>query len=355
MEENNNLNLESQLNELNIFSLRQLARQTGVVSPTSKKKSELIKEIVEITEGDKLPDKTKTKQGRPPKGVSYSLADVFVGNRTKPAGSFIFRQNLPDFSYDDNGMITKAGVVEILENNSAFLWVNEGLRYLKYFIPSQMITKYNIKLGDRLIAEVSDAKQLIVREIFNVNDVAVKELEFRGEDYNNIPHSSSKKEIALNYDGTDVMLGENLFIYGQDNNKNSEVVIDALLKSKADKKIYINVTLTEKNKDVLNKLDGVEKFTTSLVEDIETARHVVILAIERAKRIFEDGQDVIIAIDDLLSLTCVDEPNLPLTKTILSLSKCAQNGGSISIYAVSTNQPSLNIFEKLADKKLIVN
>ena len=40
--------MENKLNELNIFALRDLARKTGVSSPTSKKKEELIKNIIEI-------------------------------------------------------------------------------------------------------------------------------------------------------------------------------------------------------------------------------------------------------------------------------------------------------------------
>jgi len=56
--------LQDKLNELNIFALRDLARHTGVKSPTSKKKEQLIKEIVEITSGEKKPDVNKNKQGR---------------------------------------------------------------------------------------------------------------------------------------------------------------------------------------------------------------------------------------------------------------------------------------------------
>ena len=64
------------LNELNIFALRDLARKTGVSSPTSKKKEVLIKEIVEIVSGKKEPQ-IKTKQGRPPKTFGYSFTNVF--------------------------------------------------------------------------------------------------------------------------------------------------------------------------------------------------------------------------------------------------------------------------------------
>ena len=40
-----------ELNELSIFALREFARRTGVYAPTSKKKGQLIDEIIEISEG----------------------------------------------------------------------------------------------------------------------------------------------------------------------------------------------------------------------------------------------------------------------------------------------------------------
>lgn len=56
------------LNEANLYSLRNLAREVGVKSPTSLRKCELIKEIIDIKSGKRQPC-TQTKKGRPVKST----------------------------------------------------------------------------------------------------------------------------------------------------------------------------------------------------------------------------------------------------------------------------------------------
>ena len=96
---------EEQLNELSIFALRELARRTGVYAPTSKKKNELIREIIDISEGKKQPYIAKTKQGRPPKGIGYSFADILMPktylDMSQPSNIVSFNQKKVEFQYDD--------------------------------------------------------------------------------------------------------------------------------------------------------------------------------------------------------------------------------------------------------------
>ena len=56
----------NQLYELNIHSLRNIARKVGVKAPTTLKKKALINEILQIDSGIKQPC-MPTKKGRPPK------------------------------------------------------------------------------------------------------------------------------------------------------------------------------------------------------------------------------------------------------------------------------------------------
>ena len=56
---------EEELRKYNLLTLRDYGRKCGVKSPTSKSKEQLIKEIIEIENGDK--DPTKSNLGRKPK------------------------------------------------------------------------------------------------------------------------------------------------------------------------------------------------------------------------------------------------------------------------------------------------
>lgn len=55
---------KEELNQLNIYSLRNFARETGVKSPTTLTKENLINSILEIQNGQKLPQ-ARSKRGRP--------------------------------------------------------------------------------------------------------------------------------------------------------------------------------------------------------------------------------------------------------------------------------------------------
>lgn len=68
-----------ELNEVNLYSLRNLAREVGVKAPASLKKSQLIKEIIDIKSGKKQPC-TPTKKGRP---VKASIENINISPNKK--------------------------------------------------------------------------------------------------------------------------------------------------------------------------------------------------------------------------------------------------------------------------------
>ena len=56
---------EITMRNMGIFDLRNLARDVGVLSPTTCKKEELIEKILQILSGEKEPQVPKNRQGRP--------------------------------------------------------------------------------------------------------------------------------------------------------------------------------------------------------------------------------------------------------------------------------------------------
>lgn len=64
MEKNKNYEF---YDDFNIYELRNIAREKGVKLPTTKKKKELIEEIIKLDSGIIKPYVKKTKQGRPRK------------------------------------------------------------------------------------------------------------------------------------------------------------------------------------------------------------------------------------------------------------------------------------------------
>lgn len=340
--------MENKLNELNIFALRDLGRRMGVSSPTSKKKEELIKGIVEILSGQTQPNLNKTKQGRPPKVFGYDFANVFSTNSFNQISL-----NQPIKHYQDDQILTKAGYVEIVNNNSAILWVNQDLKNEHYFISSDIINGVDIRTGDKVIVEVCfEENQHVVKGVLSVNDCPISQLKLR-KNYDNIEHISLEKSLQFSnskFEDLGLCLADNIYCYGVDNKRNTLSVVDMLNACKVDNKIYVNISLTDKNKSVLNSLNNAEILVSNTAEKLDNIRRIVNLAIERAKRILELGEDVVLVVDDMLSILGVDNENLNLVKMLASISKQSKKG-SITLIAVMPNDSIIQI-EKLADKRL---
>ena len=343
--------LNEKLNELNIFALRDLARKTGVSSPTSKTKEELINRISAILNGEEKPMEKKTKQGRPPKMFGYDYFGIFNNNSV----STKLQLNQESVDYEACDVVTVVGTLEITQNNSAILLVNQqGVNY-KYLVPKDVLSVGNFKTGDRLVVEVDpDENRKIVCCVYNINGCPIASFSHEREDYINIPHVDLIEPLTMleQVDGLQINKGENVYVYGSNNKQNTSVALKVLNSVKIQNKIYVNVSVTEKNRSALidNKA---EMFISNINEDIADIQRVVVLAVERAKRILESGEDVLIVVDDMLSVYGAEKEKINLIRNLASLSKNTKNHGSITLFAIMPDD-SLNQIEKLSDKRYVI-
>ena len=77
---NQSKRIELEVKRLGIFELRALAREVGVQSPTTKKREELIVNILERINNGQLDDVVVTKKGRPYKKLA--MIDNILNNMT---------------------------------------------------------------------------------------------------------------------------------------------------------------------------------------------------------------------------------------------------------------------------------
>ena len=218
--------MQEQLNELSIFSLRELARRTGVSSPTSKKKQQLIEDIIAINNGIKKPHIPKTKQGRPPKTFGYDVSNIFNDkNQQAPAFSKDVALNQNNSDYAFVGYANKDGVVEILSNNAGFLWINKLQDYDCYFIPANLVEKYSMKSGDKVVAKINFGEnQTVVEDIVLINDVAASKANKNRKNYFEVEHVLEKNNFEFKnskFSNLIISKGENTYFYGKDNNINT--------------------------------------------------------------------------------------------------------------------------------------
>ncbi len=348
--------MEEQLKELSIFSLRELARRTGVSSPTSKKKQQLIDDIIAINNGVKKPHIPKTKQGRPPKMFGYDVSNIFdAKNQQAPAFAkdCSLKQNEDEYRFV--GAVEKEGVFEILSNNAGFLWINQLHNYDCYFIPTSLVEKYSIKSGDKIVAKINFGEnQTVVEDVILINNLPATKANKNRKDYFDSEHVLDKSDFKFSnskFNDLSISKGENTYFYGKDNNLNTSFIIDLLNSIKADNKIYINVSIVEKNKHVLKSINDAELYVSKITDDLETSRRIVTLAIERALRLFEQDKHVVIVVDDALSVASVDNQELSILKRLMSITKNGETA-SISILAIMDEDKQINQIEKLADNKI---
>lgn len=346
--------LEDKLNQFNIFSLRDLARNTGVKSPTSKTKKVLIKEIIEIMSGEKRPVDKGKKQGRPPKTFGYNLANVFDIEESANLNRVCLKQETASFGVDATEKI--AGILELVNNGAGLLWVLDDGKFEHYFISNEILQNLNVKMGDQIIAETfGDSSQKVVKSIFSINNIPYSSFSDRTETMKNCVVPSKNIEFENDkFDKLGLMLGENCYIYGGNNNDNTSIAVEMLNFAKVQNKIYINISLADKNKIYLQGLTECEKFVMDLAESVDLSRRVVLLAIERAKRLFENGENVLIVVDDLLSIDGVDNEQQNLVKNLVSLAKADLKNGSITLFSIMPNN-DMKVVEKLADKRLQIS
>ena len=349
--------LEKKLNELNIFALRDFARKTGVSSPTSKKKEQLIKEIIEITTGKKSPNEQKSKQGRPPKVFDYNFASVFNSVETNQISS-IQTLNQKAVEYEGDDVVTVAGWLELVNNNAGILWVQKNLKNENYFVSSSVLQDYEVRMGDRIVASINvDESQKVVKRIFSINDNPILKLPSKRKNYDEINNVLPNRELQFNDENLNLLnvkIGENVYIYGTNNNQNTQTIIHLLNNVKTQNKLYVNVSVAGKNQMFLSELKNTENFISNIMDEIDVAKRIVTLAIERAKRILEVGEDVVVAVDDMSSIYGIEKIGEMLMKNLASIAKETKGKGSITLLAVMPNS-GFNQIEKLADKRLNIS
>ncbi len=343
--------LDKNLEDMSIFALREFARRVGVASPTSKKKEQLIAEIIEIREGKRQPNLNSQKHGRPPK--QNNLFDPQpVRPYERDSYTLVLEQKRPVFSFEDS--TTVVGYVEILQNGTGLMWRQNKFNYDWVYIPSEVVFTSRVITGDLITAElgISD-NQPCVKKVLNINSCPITQFNYKRKNYLDFSHILPNKKLQFStaeYQNLGLMRGESVYFYGSDNNDNSQTIIN-LLNSCEASKIYVNFSLAEKNLGFVKKVERAELFVSYLTDSAENAKRLLNLLIERAKRLFEAGENVVIVIDDVNSLLEVENA-LSQTKSLMSLTKNTNALGSITIWAVMKN---VSMFDKLYDKRFKIN
>jgi len=361
----------TELQQLRIHELRDLARKMGVNAPTSKKKEVLIDEIIKIMNGESEPFVGQTKKGRPVRNNSdnFDVVDFIMPNQNEmktfneyspyqeEESKFSFMVNMDSTvkygDFDLRETFDREGIVELKPEGFGVLHV-DGYTYSSkdVYINKVVIKQYDLRTGQKVVAECRKIKE-------NYPDVAVsiKHMDKCGDYYFDdleLKPLSQPMNISAT-DITEFRLGGRYFVHPSGDSYETTANIASEIMSK-----YPNLKVeTLFLNAMLERIPFNKKLITTYIDFSKQDEDVILgtkLYFERLKRIAETGENVVVVINEITqfaksynniylkssSFNELSNVTVHRTKALLSCAKNTEHG-SITIIAVDKLRVPQNI------------
>lgn len=371
------------LNTLGIYELRELARSIGVSSPTTKKREQLCTEILDISSGAVKVETKQNKKGRPPKTItkittmvkdyippeilklqkpiereSYSNI-LMLAQNPSIYGQINSNANRQIFGYLDS--INGHFYLNNLKNNELF-------KFITFYVPDEIISKYNLREGDKVLAygKISDNYDCgILEEVLKINDVDVSNWNSKRKVYDISAFDIPSVDTVVF--GKNIKKGERTISYFQ----NDEDAILAIVKeienlsrnnNLDEKLVFVGIELAPEviYYGRLNK--NLEMFATTYYNNLDESYNTIINAINFCNSTLKDGKSVRMFIFDIMGLvTRLDQhfasqmasymghniSGVQLVKKLVGMGKAISKDLTITTHSVA--------FESQRNDEFIVN
>ncbi len=364
---------KEQLTEMNLFVLREIGREIGVKAPAAMKKDNLINDIMAIQEG-KLEPVAPSKLGAPPKKMD--LSQYYAKERRsefEPYNAESYQGNtyFSDVeAIDDYNTFIMEGVLELVSTSYGFLRTNNYENsHDDVFVSLQNIRKYNLRRGDKVRAKakyVSEKNSAALQDVILINDLDPK-LFLERENFDDLtPYYPTERIRLETEDNNDVSircidlfspLGKGqrgLIVAPPKTGKTTLLKLIAQSIEKNHKEVKLIVLLIDERPeevtDIKRSVNGEVVFST-FDECAEHHIRAAELVINRAKRLVEVGQDVVILMDSITRLARAYNSTVESSGKILSggldpvamqgpkrffgAARNIENGGSLTILSTA--------------------
>ena len=356
---------EKALSGLSIHALRVLGRDLGVKQPTSLKKEDLICEIMLIHNGVKAPYVPTNKKGRPPKSNEKTIKDFsFLPENDEKTFSindlcefFELNANLKPFNYDDlpEEEYEKKREIEIngyLEqiNDYGFIKDKQCLENRSIFVSDNQIIANNLRQGDFVSAIgkiIHPSRAAMLTKINKINYGYIDKRDV----FENLKLSNKSKTLLQK--DKNILQSQDL-ISGSRNliKVNSRINLINKLYSFANKCSNIDnanvvclfMDVMPENRVELIDKENLEVFCTLFENTPSQNLSMMLIAIDRVKRLAELGKDVILIVDGIEGvIDCtINGYNIEdsisgtvnvIAKKIFALARNFDKGNSVSVVA----------------------
>lgn len=345
--------IELEVKKLGIFELRGLAREVGVPSPTTKKREELIENILERINKGQLDEVVVTKKGRPFKKLavvdnllnSMTMQDKF-SNQTKLVSFediLSFAQVMPVISNVANQIGQFNGIIRKNASSDIFMFYDfETAQAI--FLPNELEFVSLIQNGDDVECKAKkiNNNQYIATEITSINGMKPGEYKASHIDLGEQIISSA----SLNFADKNVFVGRrNLSIVKENfyENENFDKLASKAVKE-GYKIVYLSLNSSIEDQIKLRSCQGKvlsTKFDDQCVQSLNKALDCISLC----ENLVSHGEKVLLIIPDIINVVraldyCfIDQAkmyghsmqSIIVAQKILSLGRAYKSGANITI------------------------
>lgn len=364
--------------------VREIGRVIGVKAPAAKNKDELIAEIIAIQDGTLAPEPASGK-GAPPK-IKIDISDFMQKDDARP---YPANDLNPNITFKDSGAegqlaggwfasdrdldesFTIEGVLEQHASGFGFLRINNYENSKDdVYVSSTNIKKFNLRRGDKVkavakVVRLGDSAAL--QEVLSINDLDPKVFLKRSNFDDLIPYYPTRRIKLENENNAGDISIRCIDLFSPLGMGQRGLIVappktgkTTLLKkiASAIEQNYPNIKLImlliderpEEVTDIKRSVKGEVVFSTF----DECAEHHIRaseLVINRAKRLVEVGQDVVILMDSITRLARaynntststgktlsggVDPSALQFPKRFFGAARNIENGGSLTILSTA--------------------
>lgn len=301
--------------------LRELGRVAGVKAPAAKNKEELVDEIIKIQNGEIEPVQP-CKRGAPAKiklDVSRFFEEDVVDDYAKSQAvdkKMVFNDSEVDTGFEIDG------VLELHTSGYGFLRTDNYEASRKdIYVSMQNIRKYNLRKGDKVkcIAKVvREGDSAALQNVLDINGLN-PELFLKRKSFDDLVPCYPNKRLKLEIEGQENDLAvrcidlfapigrgqRGLIVAPPKTGKTTLLKMMAQSIEKQYKDVNLMVLLIDERPEEVTDMKNSIKSEVIFSTFDEGAEHHVRtaeLAINRAKRLVEVGQDVVILMDSITRL-----------------------------------------------------
>lgn len=362
---------KNELMKIYLPYLRAIGRKIGVKSPASLKKEDLVDNIMKINNGE-LEPVFPTGKGAPPKYEYEDVSKYFEPEKdySKPyqiseeTKYYVFNDSeIPTNEWQMEGVFEQTGV------NFGFLRAyNYENSQEDVYVRRDIMKKYNLRNGDKVKAEVKTlykGENPAVQKVLSINDLDVEVFAKRANFDELLPSYPTERLTLENSEGSlstriidlfaPIGKGQRGLIVAPPKTGKTTLLkqIAKSIESNHPQAKLIVLLIDERPEEVtdIKRSTGAEVVFSTFDEKPEHHVRAVELVVERAKRLVEVGQDVVILMDSITKLarayntTCassgktlsggIDPVALQGPKRFFGSARNIEDGGSLTIISTA--------------------